>query len=142
MQLRCCGFSTRLCCSADGVAFWNSCCSYRPAQHQAYRVAQVAAGVQHCGITLNEVHAESTAASPTQRPEHASGRAQVRAYVAGEAAAGSLHGLAAALIAHLAERPLAPDAAAALLALEAYLRGAPWTLNASARDPVSSACSS
>ena len=49
----------------------------------------------------------------------------MRAYVAGEAAAGSLHGLAAELVAHLAERPVAPDAAAALLELEPYLRGAP-----------------
>lgn len=60
-----------------------------------------------------------------QRPERLSCLAQVRAYVAGEAAAGSLHGLAAALLAHLAERPMAPDAAAALLELEPYLRGAP-----------------
>jgi hypothetical protein len=51
----------------------------------------------------------------------------VRAFAAGGAGAGSLHGLAAALVARLAAdgRALAPGAASALLELEAYLRGAP-----------------
>ncbi len=48
-------------------------------------------------------------------------------FVAGGAAGGSLHGLAAALVARLASdgQALAPAAADALLELEAYLRGTP-----------------
>ena len=76
-----------------------------------------------------------------QGPEPLSCLPQVRAYVAGDAAAGSLHGLAAALVAHLVERPVAPAAAAALLELEQYLRGAPQAPDNPCSKSVLDVCS-
>ncbi|KAK9841857.1 hypothetical protein WJX81_007591 [Elliptochloris bilobata] len=94
-----------------------------PEPHNHERIAAASAG------------AGSAVTPGAELADEACEAAEVRAFLAGGAAGGSLHGLAAALVSHLtsAGRSLAPAAAAALLELEQYLREWPRLATAALR---------